>query len=199
MSMVLALNWLDWVLIVIVAVFGLWGFAQGLLRGLLSLITWLIAVILAYFFADTVKTHYTVSWFDSHEVAYWVAFFAIVVAVVILGALVSILFSTFRKGSHSMLDRFLGFFFGLAKSILVMSLVIGILQYSQAVTSKAPWQSSQLVPWFVKASAWIDHKLPDDVHQEIHKNSLYQVPASNGTSQSSQYYGKSVDELSAIG
>lgn len=176
------LNWLDWVFIIIVFGFAVIGFSQGFMRGLISLLTWLIAAVSAYFFADSLDMNFIAKWFNSPEVAFWMSFFAIVVFVWILGGVAHIIFGVFRKDNQTVTDRLLGFLFGIVKSTLVVSLIVGVLSYNKALMEQKAWQDSLLVPWLVKGAVWVDHKLPEDVHQKIHNNSIYQNHGNNENS-----------------
>ncbi|WP_151193204.1 CvpA family protein [Cysteiniphilum sp. JM-1] len=211
------LNWLDWIFIIIVFGFAIIGFSQGFVRGLISLLTWLIAAVSAYFFADSLDMNFAAKWFNSPEVAFWMSFFAIVVIVWILGGIVHIIFGVFRKDNQTVTDRLLGFLFGIVKSTLVVSLIVGVLSYNKALTEQKAWQDSLLVPWLVKGAVWVDHKLPEDVHQKIHNNSIYKYnpndknsdegkPATdnndaqnNSNGYQEQEFHKSKAELDAIG
>ncbi|WP_116963664.1 CvpA family protein [Fastidiosibacter lacustris] len=167
------LNWLDWIFIIIVFCFAVIGFSQGFIRGLISLLTWLVAAISAYFFANILSVSVISNWFNSPEVAFWLSFFAIVLFVWILGGIVHIIFGVFRKNTQTITDRLLGFLFGIVKSTLVLSLIIGVLSYNKALTEGKVWQDSLFVSWLVKGAVWVDHKLPEDVRQKIHDNSIY--------------------------
>ncbi len=198
------LNWLDWVFIIIVFGFAVIGFSQGFVRGLISLLTWLIAAVCAYFFADTLDMKLVTKWFNSPEVAFWMSFFAIVVAIWIVGGIVRVIFGLFRKDNHSVPDRLLGFLLGAVKSILVMSLTVGVLSYNKAFTDQEAWQESLLVPWLVKGAVWVDHKLPEDVRQKVHDNSIYkndsvQPKKSSSPNTKEGAFRKSKEELDAIG
>ena len=168
----LLLNWLDWVFIIIIFCFAIIGFSQGFVRGLISLLTWLIAAVSAYFFTDSLDMNYVTKWVNSTEIAFWMSFFVIVVFVWILGGIVHIIFGFFRKDNQTVTDRLLGFLFGIAKSTLVVSLIIGVLSYNKPLTEQKAWHDSLLVPWLVKGAVWIDHNLPENVHQKIHDNSI---------------------------
>ncbi|WP_440615250.1 CvpA family protein [Cysteiniphilum sp. 6C5] len=206
------LNWLDWVFIIIVFGFAIIGFSQGFVRGLISLLTWLIAAVSAYFFADSLDMNIVTNWFNSPEVAFWMSFFAIVLFVWLLGGVAHIIFGVFRKDHQTVTDRLLGFLFGVVKSTLVVSLIVGVLSYNKALTEQEAWQGSLLVPWLVKGAVWVDHKLPEDVHQKIHDNSIYKnddndksgfgssdSDRSNSKGHQEQEFHKSKAELEAIG
>ncbi|WP_162902149.1 CvpA family protein [Facilibium subflavum] len=203
MDTLVALNWLDWCFLAVIIIVGLFGFSQGFIKGLISLLTWLVAFILAYFFAESIKVHYTEHWFSSQEVAFWVAFFSIIVIVVIIGSILRFLLSMLKKDTQSLTDRLLGFLFGIAKAILVLSLVVGVLSYNKTVVKQASWSDSVLVPWLVKGAVWIDHKLPKEMHQKLHDNSIYNAsdrePVDRDKSKVEPGNGKSAEELKAIG
>ncbi len=210
------LNWLDWIFIIIVFGFAIIGFSQGFVRGLISLLTWLIAAVSAYFFADSLDMNFVTKWFNSPEVAFWISFSAIVLFVWLLGGVAHIIFGVFRKDHQTVTDRLLGFLFGIVKSTLVVSLIVGVLSYNKALTEQEAWQDSLLVPWLVKGAVWVDHKLPEDVHEKIHNNSIYKYNRSdqgsddkegtnnnadqnNSNNYQEQEFHKSKAELDAIG
>jgi len=183
------LNWLDYVFIAIVLIFSVWGFVQGFLRGLFSLIIWIVALIMAYFFADVVTTHYTSRWFDSVDVAFWIAFFAIIIIVWLVGHLIRLIFSIFKKSTQSLTDRCLGFIFGFVKSTLVLSMVVGVLSFNPVIQKQQVWEDSLFVPWLIKGAVWAKDSLPKELPQKLKTGS-----ASQGES-----FNKSAEELKAIG
>ncbi len=183
------LNWLDYVFIAIVLIFSVWGFAQGFLRGLFSLVIWLVALVIAYFFADVVTTHYTSRWFDSIDVAFWIAFFAIIIIVWLVGHLIRLIFSIFKKSTQSLTDRCLGFIFGFVKSTLVLSMVVGVLSFNPVIQKQTSWEDSLLVPWLVKGAVWAKNRMPEGLPQKVQTGSASQSKSLN----------KSAEELRAIG
>ena len=199
---IIVFNWLDWFFLAVIAIFGIFGFAQGFIKGLISLLTWFTALVLAYFFADSITARYTSHWFDSSEVSFWLSFFTIIVVVFIVGGIVQVIFSVFRKVTQSLTDRFLGFLFGLVKAVLVTSLIVGVLSYNETVVKQTVWRDSALVPWFLKGAVWVDRKLPDNVRQKLHNNGIYQTPAQENTESSSEVSAEmknQAEKLKAIG
>ena len=191
-----ALNWLDWFFIIVVFGFGILGFVQGFVKGLISLLTWLIAAVLAYFLADTLDVKLISQWFQSSETAFWISFFSIIITVLIIRFIIHFFLGFLRKNTKSVTDRFLGLVFGIVKSALVLSLAIGVLSYNARATEQDAWQDSLFIPFLVKGAVWVDHKLPQDVHQKIHDNSIYN---NSDDASDEPNYGKSKAELSAIG
>ena len=194
-------NWLDWFFIAVILIFGIFGFAQGFIKGLISLLTWFAALVLAYFFADSVTTHYTNQWFDSPEVSFWLSFFIIIIIVFIIGSIIQVVFSIFRKVNQSITDRLLGFLFGVVKATLVTSLVVGVLNHNETIVKQSVWQNSALGPWLLKGAIWIDYKLPDNVLQKLH-NDTYQTPSQvdkESTSKADDEIKNQAERLKAIG
>ena len=200
---IIVFNWLDWFFIGVIAIFGIFGFAQGFIKGLISLLTWFTALVLAYFFADNITVRYTSHWFDSPEVSLWLSFFTIIIIVFIIGGIIQVVFSVFRKVNQSITDRLLGFLFGVVKAALVTSLTVGVLSYNESVVKQSVWRNSTLGPWFLKGAIWVDHKLPDQIRQKLHNNEADQTPRQENTESSSGVSAKvknqEEEKLKAIG
>ncbi len=120
-------NWLDWVLAAIIVVSVVTAMMKGFVAELISLAAVIAGVIVA-----AVKYRHVAVYFEditkSHEVALAVAFLALFVGILILGALVSVLARKLIKtaGIH-WFDRFLGGVFGLVRGVLVDSVLLMVL------------------------------------------------------------------------
>ena len=191
-----ALNWLDYAFIIIVTIFAVFGFIQGLLKGVVTLLTWLVALIAAYFFAGLIAAEFMSRWFDSPSIAFWLAFVMIIVVVWIVGNVLQVILSAFWTSRPSFSDRLLGLFFGGMKSVLVLSLIIGALSYNHTVTQQKLWQGSALIPWLIKGALWVNHKMPEAFQ---HENQGDEDSPDSPRMPLTQEDGKPAEMLSAIG
>lgn len=160
--MIYAFNWLDWLLIALIFATAVIGFFQGFINGLISLMTWAVAIILAYFFATTVQVNYYERWFTSQQLAFWLSFISIAAIVWIIGTLIKRVVNMSRKGNVSIKDKFFGALLSAVKAILVLSMGLWAIGTSNAVESKEGWKNSVLVPYLLTISDWMDKTLPDD-------------------------------------
>ena len=120
-------NWLDWVLATVVVVSVVTAMKKGFITELISLATVIVGLIVA-----AVKYRQVAVYFEdvtkSHEVALAAAFLALFVGILILGALISALArKLIRTAGIHWFDRFMGGLFGLARGVLVDSVLLMVL------------------------------------------------------------------------
>lgn len=146
---------IDWIIIIVVLLSTLVSLARGFVKEAMSLASWVAAFLLARWLAPRFSSYF-VQWFESTTIQVGIAFVAVFVVVLILGALVSFLFNSAveqvgLKGS----DRMLGSVFGLARGILVVVLGYSLMQ---VFSMQQMWPDSILLPYVEPIAAWTaDH------------------------------------------
>ena len=155
-------TWFDAILLGVIAISVLVSFFRGFLREAISLCSWVLGIGLALKFSSAVA-HSLFSWITSSVAAYIVAFIVIVVAVLLVGWLLT----KVSKGIATItgigiLDRPLGLVFGFVRGVLVTTLMVMLVNVTSFAHSY----------WFVdsamktalnKPEQWIQHFIPDDV------------------------------------
>jgi membrane protein required for colicin V production len=158
-------NWLDWILVAIVAasvVAAAWrGFVHELIS-LASVVAGLVVAALGYrqaalWFEDLTK---------SHEVALAAGFLALFIATLIVGALVVLLAKKLIKTAGiQWFDRFLGAVFGLARGVLVDSILLMVML---AFTIKPEAvQGSRLAPYVTTGARVLALAMPQSLKEQF--------------------------------
>jgi membrane protein required for colicin V production len=112
------------------------GLVRGLIKEILSLASWVVAFILAIYFAPYLAGEIPQEW-GGESVRLVIAFAAIFVASLIAGGIVQWLISKLVVSTGlSGTDRFLGFLFGSARGLLVC---IVLLMGLREVAADASW------------------------------------------------------------
>jgi membrane protein required for colicin V production len=148
-----AFTWVDWAIIAIIAISSLISLKRGFVKEALSLVTWIIAGVVAWMFGGALSQHLTE--FIEMPSARVIAGCAILfVATLLVGALVNFLISELvRVTGLSGTDRFLGMVFGGARGALLVVVLTGLL--SLAPVQQDPWwQQSSLLPHFLMVADW---------------------------------------------
>jgi len=134
----------DIVILAIVLLSALIGLARGLFREVLSLVTWVAAIVLAIVFWAQVAEYLT-SQIDDATLRQVVAFAGVFIGTLILGGLVQWLIGALVKSTGlTGTDRLLGFVFGGVRGVVVC--LVGLIAIRSFAQSTGWWQESLLVP-----------------------------------------------------
>ena len=149
----MAFTWVDWAIIAIIAVSSLISLKRGFVKEALSLVTWIIAGVVAWLFGGALSQHLT-EFIDMPSARVIAGCAILFVATLLVGALVNFLISELvRVTGLSGTDRFLGMVFGGARGALLVVVLAGLL--SLAPVQQDPWwQQSSLLPHFLMVADW---------------------------------------------
>lgn len=153
---------IDYVLIGIVAVSALISLLRGFLREVISLVTWILAGALALAFTPQLASLLESS-IEIPSLRAVVAFVALFVAVLILGAVVSFLIShVIKKNGLTSADRVLGLVFGFGRGMVIV-IVLAFLVGLTPIAQDTWWNASVMVDALSRTTHWLESFLPDDL------------------------------------
>lgn len=153
-------NSVDYFIFAILGVSILISFFRGFVREAISLIIWILAAVIAFEFSDNLSAHFFNEYITSSGLRYLSSFATLFLVVLILGALVNILItSILDKSGIGPMDRLMGIFFGAARGVLVVALMLMFVNLSN-VQPVSAIGSSRLVPHFSGLVRWLDTFLP---------------------------------------
>jgi len=165
------MNWLDLLLIAIIALSVASSFARGFAReliGLLAAVAGLFCGVWFYRIAGNALRPYV----GSSEVANLLGFLLIVAIVVVAGWIVSVLVGMMMRAvGLSWLDRLLGAAFGLARGvILCVAVITAIVAFAPGKDSKTPPDSvveSRIAPYVIDAARAATMAAPKELREEF--------------------------------
>lgn len=165
------MNWVDGIILGILALSVLIGLMRGLVAEVLSLVIWVAAFVVATLFGPTVA-----AWFDHMisvsavrlSLGYAICF----IGVLLIGAIVRfgvrrLIWTTGLSG----IDRLLGLVFGFVRGVLVVTLAVFLVGLT-SLTRESWWQHSFLRPQFQTAAAWLGQNVPADVADHLHPEAI---------------------------
>lgn len=146
-------TWVDWAIIAVIVISSLISLKRGFVKEALSLLTWIIAGVVAWMFGGALSHH--LAEFISTPSAQVIAACAILfVATLLVGALVNFLIGELvRVTGLSGTDRFLGMVFGAARGGLLIVVLVGLLSLAP-VQEDLWWRESALLPHFLLIADW---------------------------------------------
>ncbi|MBS0387920.1 MAG: CvpA family protein [Proteobacteria bacterium] len=140
------MNWTDYAIIAVLVASCAVGIVRGLLREVISLVTWIAAVWLAWAFSGELEPHLGGALSDA-AVRPWAARTIIFVVVLLVGAGIGAIVSYFvRLSIFNSLDRLLGLVFGLLRGAVVLGL-LAMLCHAVRLNDEAWYRQSTLVPY----------------------------------------------------
>ena len=153
-------NLVDYFIFAIISISILISFFRGFVREAISLIIWVIAVVVAFEFSDSLSAHFLKDYIDSPGLRYLASFATLFLVVLIVGALINIIVnSILNKSGIGSMDRLMGIFFGAARGVLVVALMLMFINLSN-VQPVSAIGSSRLVPHFSGLVLWLNGFLP---------------------------------------
>lgn len=140
------MNWTDYLIIAIIGLSLLAGVMRGLLREVIALVSWILAIWLAWKFAPRIEP-YLGGVLNGGGVRPWAARAIVFIGVLLVGALVGLLVSHFvRLSLFSGMDRFLGALFGLLRGAVMVGVLV-MLCHTLQLQQEPWWRRSLLVPY----------------------------------------------------
>lgn len=145
--------WVDYAIIIVIALSTLISLTRGFVREALSLAIWIAAFFVASWFYQDLAVYFT-SFTDS-TVRNGLAAVILFVLTLIVGALVNFLLGKLVDGTGlTGTDRVLGLVFGAARGVLIVTLVLFVIDSFTALAASDWWQQSQLIPHFAVFVQW---------------------------------------------
>ena len=160
------MNWVDYLIIAVIVVSALVGVARGLIREVLSLGVWILALLVAWFFHHDVAEMLT-PYLSQPSLRILVAFAALVVAVLFVGAILgAIMVALVDRAGLNGVDRFLGLGFGAARGALIVAMAV-FLAALTPLPSDPVWGESRLLGDFQNMADWLLDRVPEDVKARL--------------------------------
>jgi membrane protein required for colicin V production len=146
------MNWLDYVLIAILALSAIQSFRRGFSREIISLGAAIAGLVLGMWFYRSAALLVS-RWIASERAANWVGFLMVFVAVMLLGAIIGAIVRKFLSVvGLSFFDRLLGAMFGLLRgAVVAVALLTAWIAFGPRV-APAAMVHSQIAPYLMRAS-----------------------------------------------
>lgn len=160
------MNVADWVILAVTLLSALVGFYRGFIRETLSLISWILAIWAAFTFAEPASAWFT-QYIESPQLRLVAAFASIFVSTLLLFSVLSyLLCRLLLVGGIAGTDRILGGLFGIARAVVLVSVVL-LLARIPGYPEEAWWKQSLLIPQLNPVVVFFYDLLPPDVAKHL--------------------------------
>ena len=141
------MSWPDIIIVAVIAISAVVSLFRGFVREAFSLLAWITASWVGWNFREPMSAMLT-DYVEVPSVRMLVAFGLLFLATLLIGALVNyLLVQLIQKTGLSGTDRILGLVFGLARGVVIISLIL-IAASHTALPQDPWWQQSQLIQYF---------------------------------------------------
>jgi membrane protein required for colicin V production len=141
----MAFNQVDIVILIITVLSSAFGLWRGLIKEVLSLLTWIAALLVSRVYSEPLAGLMT-GVIENDGIRYVSAFAILFVIVMMFGTFLNFLMSKLLNVTGLKLaDRLLGAGFGVARGVIIVLVIMFIT--SMFVSETELWQQSQLVPY----------------------------------------------------
>lgn len=160
------MTWVDYAILGVIGLSALIGLVRGLVREVLSLAAWIIAIWVALRFAQHLADALTEN-ISSPPLRLAAAFTALFLITLILAGVANFFIAKLvSKAGITGADHLLGGAFGLARGALIVALLV-LLGGATPFTKDDWWQDSMLIGHFQNFAVWLRELLPEDVAQKL--------------------------------
>ncbi len=145
--------WIDYAIIIVIALSTLISLTRGFVREAFSLAIWIAAFFIASWFYQDLAVYFTR--FEDVMVRNGLAAVCLFVVTLIVGSLVNFLLGKLVAGTGlTGTDRVLGLVFGAIRGVLIVTLVLFMIDSFTALAASDWWQQSVLIPHFAVFVQW---------------------------------------------
>ena len=140
----------------------IWGLFRGLVREVLALSSWGFAGWLTWQYGATLGD-YLMGWLNSERLGYFAGLGTVFIGSFVALSLISrVAYKHFRISGLTAMNRILGAIFGIARGVVVSTLLLFSAQFSPAIGTNW-YRDSELVPYFAPLLEFTD----DVVSQQL--------------------------------
>ena len=136
----------DYIILAIIIISAVMGLVRGLLREAIAVITWFLAIVLAWSFATSLEPMLGGVLVGS-PLRIWAARAIIFVGVLLLGGAVAVILGHYvRVSMFAGMDKFLGCLFGLVRGVVIVG-AFTICVQALRMDEDSSWKRSRLLPY----------------------------------------------------
>lgn len=146
----------DYIIVAVVGVSVILGVVRGFVREAVALLSWLVGIWVAWRFSGFLHP-YLGGALESPEQKAWAARVLVLLLVLLAGALVGAILGwiTSTAAGLSLMDRVLGFVFGLTRGALLVGVAV-MAGHALHLERESWWQRARLTPYAEYVGRWLE-------------------------------------------
>ena len=162
------MNWIDLLLILVIAISVLAGFAAGFARVGVGFAAMMVGMFCGFWFYGIVAA-YVIDYVSSRAIANLIGFFVILAAVLVLGAIVGTILARFFKWvGLSWLDRLMGGAFGVVRGFVIAAAMVTVLLAFSPSPPPRSVLDSKFLPYVINVSDVLAAVTPREIKDQLY-------------------------------
>lgn len=150
---------IDWVIVAVLAISSLISLKRGFVKEALSLVSWVLAFLVARFFSGNLATLLEGS-IDTNSLRWIVSFAILFAGTLVIGAMINhLVVEVVRLTGLGGTDRIFGMVFGFVRGLVILVAVVYGLQFTM-VPQDVWWKDSSMIPHLESVADWARKTLP---------------------------------------
>ena len=156
------MNWVDFLILGIIALSSIISLVRGFVREALSLLTWIVAFWVGWIFFRDLAAQLE-PWISLPSLRLAIAFGILLIATLLVGGLINFLVSQLvDKTGLSGTDRMIGAIFGIARGG-VLDAILVLLAGLTTIPTTDWWRDSMLISYSQDLAIWLRSFLSSDI------------------------------------
>jgi membrane protein required for colicin V production len=160
------MHWVDNAIILAVLISALVGWMRGIVRELLSLLTWIVSLVLAWLLhrhvAELLSTQ-----FAQPSLRIAIAFTGLMCIGLIIGTVLTSIATTFiGKVGLTRVNHISGLLFGMLRGLMIVAMLVFLAALTPLPTA-AWWQESNFISHLLSGAHWFIDQIPNDVRERL--------------------------------
>ncbi len=174
------MNWLDIVILVLIALFAFLGLRHGLIKEIISILAIVGAILAGVIFYVSIRDILIKSTFIKNEaIASISGFLLIMICTFVLIKLIGFGLTKITGTLHlNWFNRICGCCFGAIKGVIISFLIISALGFFFS-EKEPPFNNSIFVPYIKETFSIIKDIIPDELDKDIHSTNFHKNKAKN--------------------
>jgi len=146
-------NYLDYILLAIIALSFLWGLIRGIFSETFAILTWVVAFIVSVAFSSIVQKH--IAQYPIHKAMIEpLTYLVIFVTVLVVGGLINYILSTLFVHKKSWPNRLIGCLIGFVRGFLIVLIIVFAVSYTP-IHARPYFENSVFVKWMAHPVAFL--------------------------------------------
>lgn len=157
----------DIAILVVILLSALVSFVRGFYKEAVSVTTWILAIGITLLFTNRFSSLLPRETIESVEARLGISAMVLFLGTMMIGSLISWLLGKAIPSTGGRKDRVLGVFFGIARGLIIITLVVLAANLVPTIKNEKWWTQSMTLPYFQRLAEVVHSQMPRELSQHF--------------------------------